>query len=250
MRNADNMTATARLDPKSAHQSLLGNLRTPGLLGKYPIIGVIMVLLGCSLFGVLAISLQTHSPLLLTDTQIVNSLHETALQSPLFVRDIMIFGFYLGEHGILLIGVVLGLYFLYKRFWLELSMVIIAWAGEGALWLFLSDHFNRARPVFAVSIWQPITGPGFPSGHSFSAVMCYGLLAYLLVPRMPSLFWKIVISIGAFLIIVYIGFSRVFVGQHFPIDVLAGYGLGIAWSGFVYTSLELIFTRKKQSETA
>ena len=125
-----------------------------------------------------------------------------------------------------------------------LAMVVIAWAGEGAIWVFLSQYFNRARPVFEVPVWHQMTAPGFPSGHVMAAVMCYGLLAYLLVPKSSSRFWKIAISVMAGLIILYIGISRLFVGDHYLSDVLAGYALGIAWSGLVYTVIELITMKR------
>jgi membrane-associated phospholipid phosphatase len=240
----------APLHPERSDRRLVGNLRTPGLLGKWPLIGLMMVLLGVSLFGVLAVNLQTHGPLIQADTQIVNDVHEAALQSSPFTRAVMIFGFYLGEHAIVAIGGVLALYFLYKRFWPELSMVLIAWLGEGAIWLVLSQYFNRARPMFDISVWRQMTTPGFPSGHTFGTVMCFGLLAYLLAPKMPSRFGKVVVIVATVLIILYIGFSRIFVGDHYLTDVLAGYALGIAWAGFVYTAVELISQRmKKRKET-
>jgi undecaprenyl-diphosphatase len=240
LRKTHDMAIVPPLPNKRAYQHLEGNLRTPGLLAKWPLIGLVIVLLGVSLFGVFAVNLQTHGPLIQADTQIVNDLHGVALQSSPFIRAVMIFGFYLGEHAIVAIGAVLALYFLYKRFWPELCMVLIAWAGEGAIWSVLSQYFNRVRPMFDISVWRQMPPPGFPSGHSFSAVMCFGLLAYLLAPKMPSRLWKAAVIVAAVLVILYIGFSRVFVGDHFPTDVLAGYALGIAWSAFVYTVVELI----------
>ena len=86
--------------------------------------------------------------------------------------------------------------------------------------------------------------PGFPSGHSISAVMCFGLLAYLLVPIIPARLWKVVVIAAAVLVMLYIGFSRIFVGDHYLTDVLAGYALGILWSGLAYTLVELIFKQR------
>ncbi len=156
------------------------------------------------------------------------------------MRDVMIFGFYLGEQVIVVIGVIMALYFLYKRFWPGLAMVAIAWAAEGAIWLVLSQYYHRARPVFAVAVWHHMTAPGFPSGHAIAAVMCFGLLAYLIVPAMSSSFWQAVVIVTAVLLIVYIGYSRMFVGDHYLTDVLAGYGLGVALCGTVYTLVEVI----------
>ncbi|HZY44159.1 MAG TPA: phosphatase PAP2 family protein, partial [Anaerolineae bacterium] len=86
--------------------------------------------------------------------------------------------------------------------------------------------------------------------HSISAIMCFGLLAYLILPKISSHFWKAIVIITTLLIILYIGYSRLFVGDHFLTDVLAGYGLGIAWSGLVYTVVELISKKKMKLKNA
>jgi membrane-associated phospholipid phosphatase len=239
LRTTDTVTVLP-LQGNRLDKSHLNGLRSPGLLGKWPLIGLLMILLGGSLFGVLAVGVQTHSSLTQIDAQIVNNLHDVALRSSTLIRGMMIFGFYLGEHAIVAIGAVLVVYFLYKRFWPELAMVLIAWGGEGAIWVVLSQYFSRPRPIFDISVWRQMTSPGFPSGHSFSAVLCFGLLAYLLAPRVSSPFWKAMGIVAAVLIILFIGFSRIFIGDHYLTDVLAGYGLGIAWAGLVYTSVELI----------
>jgi undecaprenyl-diphosphatase len=224
-------------------------LRTPGLLGAYPGIGLIMILLGGGSFGVLAYSLQTHAPLIQTDIQLAGDLHRIALQSAPFVRGLMIFGFYVGEHAIFAIGAGLVLFYIYKRCWAELSMVVITWCGELVILFVTSAYFHRPRPLYDVSVWRDMPSPGFPSGHSISAVMCYGLLAYFIVPRLESHFWRVVVIAAAVLIVLFVGFSRVFVGDHYPVDILAGYALGVAWSGLVYTSVELISGRKQNRLT-
>jgi undecaprenyl-diphosphatase len=62
---------------------------------------------------------------------------------------------------------------------------------------------------------------------------------------MPSQFWKWVVVIGALLIMAYIGFSRLFLGGHYLSDLIAGYALGIAWAGLVYTLIERTFMKRK-----
>ena len=234
-----NHTLAVPLQEKKLDRRPRASLRTPGLLARWPLIGVMLVLLGGLLFGAMAINLQTHGPLLAVDARVANDLHAMALQSSPAMRGVMIFGFYLGEQGILVIGLILVLYFLYRRFWAGLAMVVIAWAAEGAIWLVLSQYYHRARPVFDVAVWHQMTAPGFPSGHTIAAVMCFGLLAYLLVPTIPSRFWRVVVIATAGLVILYIGFSRMFVGDHYLTDVLAGFGLGVALCGLVYTLVEV-----------
>ena len=244
MNNAHDTETALPLQPKPTHHA--DGLRTPGLLGRYPLIGLVMLLLGTILFGALAINLQTHGPLLQTDTQVVNYLHVIALHSSPFVVDIAIFGSYTGEQVIVVIGGVLVVYFLVKRSWPELTMIIIGWGGEGAIWLVLANYFNRTRPPFTTEVWHLMTAPSFPSGHSFAAVLCYGLLAYMIVPKLSSHTWKIIVTAVAILLMIYVGISRVFVGDHYPTDILAGYALGIAWGGLVYTSVVIIAQRRRK----
>ncbi|MEO8393046.1 MAG: phosphatase PAP2 family protein [Chloroflexota bacterium] len=243
MSNLPDSIAAPPLRVTSKRNHHLGDFRSPVLLGKWPLIGLLLVLFGSGLFLVLSISLQTHAPIMQTDQQISNSIHALALQSSPLMVDIMIFGFYLGEHVIIGIGFVLVVYFLYKRFWPELAMIVIAWGGEGGIWLLLAQHFNRTRPHFDKSVWHLITAPGYPSGHSFAALMCFGLLAYFLVPKIPSRQLKVAVIAITILLVLYVGFSRIFLGDHYPTDVLAGYSLGIAWSALVYTSVEVLAQR-------
>lgn len=46
------------------------------------------------------------------------------------------------------------------------------------------------------------------------------------------------------LIMLYNGFRRVFIGDHYVTDILAGYALGVAWSGLAFTLIELIFKKR------
>ena len=62
---------------------------------------------------------------------------------------------------------------------------------------------------------------------------------------MPSLFWKWTVAIVSVLIILFIGFSRVFQGGHYLTDVIGGYALGLAWAGLIYLFVENIFWRRK-----
>lgn len=215
-------------------------LRSPGLLGRWPLLGLLLVLVGLGAFALFAFNVQTNGPLVREDVAVANMLHRDALASPSWLRDLMISGYYLGQHVIVAIGLVLALYFIYKHYWPELAMVLIAWAGEGSLWLLISAHFHRTRPVFPEAVYHTMTAPSFPSGHTLSAVMCYGLLAYLIVPRIRPAWGKVAAIALAVAIIVFIGFSRLFIGDHWLTDVLAGLALGIAWAGLVYTAVELV----------
>ena len=212
------------------------DLQTPGLLAKWPLLGLILFIVGSLGFGGLAYNLRTHGPLLQWDTSLYHGLYAKAVEAPARINEIMLFGFFMGKELIQVIVVILGLYFLHKRLWRELLMVLIGSGGGSLIWRFFNTFFDRPRPEAQIGI--TVTNPSFPSGHVMSAVLCYGLLGYLLVPKMPSLFWKVSMIIGMLLVLAFVGFSRIFQGGHYLTDVLAGYALGLAWASLVYTLIE------------
>lgn len=215
------------------------DFRSPGLLAKRPIIGLLMFIFGSLMFGALTYNLLTHGPLLQWDIAIANSWPAIALSSPLFIKYIMIASFYVGKTGATLIALSLALYSLYKKFWQELAMAVIGWGGYVVLFNLLSYWLDRPRPP--TQIWIIVNLPGFPSGHAIAAVVCFGLVGYLLAPKMPSLFWKTFVTVATVLLILFIGFSRIFTGGHYLTDILAGYAVGIAWFGAAYTLIEIYY---------
>jgi undecaprenyl-diphosphatase len=218
-------------------------LRAPGLLAKWPTIGISMFIFGSLVFGALTVNLYAHGPLLAWDRAIANTLPAIGLQSPPIIKDIMVAGFYTGKQVVTVLTIIFSLYFLYKRYWQELAMMALGWIGSALLFNGLSMLIGRVRPP--TQIWIIVNIPGFPSGHGVAVVVFYGLLAYLLAPKMRSAFWKVVVIAAALLIIGFVGFSRIFTGGHYLTDILAGYAVGIAWSGVIYTLIENYFQKRR-----
>ncbi len=240
---ATNSNIRTRVQGNLLSRNTFRDLRSPGIFAKWPIIGLTMFVLGSLSFGALAYNVETNAALLRWDMTAAQTLHAAAQNIPSALVEYLIFGFFLGREIVVLIGTILGIYFLYKRFWRELTMVLIGVGGGGLLWYFLSRYFDRPRPPTQMDII--LSDPSFPSGHTLSAVVCYGLLAYLLVPRMSPRFWKWFVVIILTLVIAFIGFSRLILGGNYVTDVAAGYALGIVWAGLVYTLTERIFPRDK-----
>ena len=237
--------ATRIKDHPPRSNDFLPDLRAPGLLAKQPIIGIMMFVFGALLFGGLAYNLLTRGPLLALDRELSNTLPAIALKSPAFIKYLMIAGFYIGTVAIIVFDSFLGLYFLIKRYWREFAMVMVGGIGGALLFYSLSAFFARPRPP--TQIWNIVSAPSFPSGHTISTVVFCGLLAYLLVPKMSSVFWKAFVITATLVIIGLVGFSRVFTAGHYLTDVLAGFAVGIAWSGLAYTLIE-IFTQKRRKQ--
>jgi undecaprenyl-diphosphatase len=225
------------------HGKYFGDLRSPDLLAKMPLIGVMMFLLGSLIFGLLAYYVHQNGALVQWDTAIGNRMHETALNSPTWIKGFMLAGFYIGLHGYFVIGILLGLYFLIKKFWKEFYMLAILFVGEGFFWFFISKYFARTRPVYTEQIGSVVNYPSFPSGHSMSGVICCTLIAYFLLPKISSRFWKAVVIIIAVLMMLYIGFSRFFMGAHYFTDVVAGLAAGVAWTSLVVLLIEILYKK-------
>jgi undecaprenyl-diphosphatase len=224
-----------------------GWLRSPDLLAKKPLIGWIMFIIGVVVFTLLAINLKANGPLLKVDISVTNALHDTALNVSKGMLNFIKLGWTFGNEGVMVLGGLMGLYFIIRRYWKEFWLTLVGFGGS-LLFFVLSHIFNRHRPVFAVPVATTLTGPGFPSGHTVVAVTLYGLLAYLLLPTIASRFWKCVVIIIALLIMLFIGFSRLFVGGHYLTDVIAGYAVGLAWAGISYMTIETYFARRNRKK--
>jgi undecaprenyl-diphosphatase len=218
-------------------------LRSPGLLAKYPMIGLGMFIFGSLLFGALTYNLYAHGPLLAWDTTIANTLPAIGLKSPPYIKTIMDAGFYIGDQVVMILDILLCIYFIIKRYWQELATVAIGAAGSSLIFLLISNFVARQRPP--TQIWIVLTIPGFPSGHAIGVVVFYGLMAYWLAPKIQAAFLKWGVIAAALLIMGFVGFSRIFAGGHYLTDVLAGYALGIAYFGVVYTLIEIYFQKRR-----
>ncbi|HEY4651419.1 MAG TPA: phosphatase PAP2 family protein, partial [Pontibacter sp.] len=123
----------------------------------------------------------------------------------------------------------------------------LAMAGVGLSVRYAKTFISRARPA-DVAYYQ-VEHYSFPSGHATTAMALFGLLAYLYYrsSRTKKHFRKIIVW-AAVVLILLVGFSRIYLGVHFLSDVLAGYLLGLLWMLVGISLAEVMHDRSKKRE--
>jgi len=97
----------------------------------------------------------------------------------------------------------------------------------------------------------PLPGsPSFPSGHALFAACVFGGLAVLLTDRMETRLLQILVWVIAVSLILLVGLSRVYLGVHYPSDVLAGYAIGVIWVTAIAFGDHLITQRRRRRRPA
>ena len=145
--------------------------------------------------------------------------------------------------------------------YLGTGTVVIVVVGVAALFLWHTEHkysaklllastignillngalklvYHRARPT--VFEWQTTAvSSSFPSGHAMSATVVYGTVAYLVIRLQHAMWAKALTFISAALIILLICLTRLYLGVHYPSDVMGGIIVGLAWAAFCMATLE------------
>ena len=104
----------------------------------------------------------------------------------------------------------------------------IAVVGAGVIIQGVKLLVHRPRPSFFTPILHE-SGFSFPSGHSLIAMVVYGLLGYFALHLVKNHAARLLVRIVTVLVVFSIGVSRVYVGVHYPTDVLAGWTAGVPW---------------------
>jgi membrane-associated phospholipid phosphatase len=116
--------------------------------------------------------------------------------------------------------------------------VAFAFLGGQVLSNGMKLGFRRDRPFFPDPLAAESTF-SFPSGHALVSLAVYGAIALLLARRISSHTRRALLLAGTALLVVAIGFSRLYLGVHFLSDVLAGFAAGAAWLALLYVALEV-----------
>lgn len=160
-------------------------------------------------------------------------------------NNIMLGITFLGRHEFLIpANLILIAYFLFikKHRWYSIKVPAIALSSV-ALMFVLKNLFGRARPL--IPLLEEARGLSFPSGHALMSVTFYGLMIYLIWHNVKNkpLKWTFITFLAV--LVVLIGFSRIYLRVHYPTDVMAGFAMGFLW---LVISISIINRMEKYSK--
>ncbi|WP_066254081.1 phosphatase PAP2 family protein [Neobacillus drentensis] len=144
------------------------------------------------------------------------------LESPLLTKVMKLFTF-IGSTPVVIVIIILLIIFLKKvlHHRLELIFLISAIIGSAVLNQILKQVFHRIRPNFHRLI--DISGYSFPSGHAMNAFTVYVTISFLLWRHIPSRWGRSLLICISTVMILAIGISRIYLGVHYPSDIIGGY---------------------------
>jgi membrane-associated phospholipid phosphatase len=135
-------------------------------------------------------------------------------------------------YNVLIVELVIALAIFAKLRWRRAALwLTVAMTGSLVLDLVLKYIYHRARPTAYFGMAPH--SYSFPSGHALCSFCFYGVLAGLLSARTKPLSWKLLIWIAATTLVIAIGLSRIYLGVHYPSDVVAGYLAATVWVGTI-----------------
>lgn len=216
-------------------------------LGLHLTVGLLVSLAALWLLGGVTEDVVHHDPLTQFDITLADRLHAhaTTAGSHIFTAITLI-----GSPGAMaVLAVVVGVVLIGRRRWWLLGGWVAAFLGGSVIDEALKIIIRRPRPPFAAPHLHPVqlllhmshgVSYSFPSGHASGSLIGYGMLAYLLILWIPGRRVHVSIVAVAALLVLAIGFSRLYLGVHYFSDVVAGYAAGVVWLSACISGLEVL----------
>ena len=149
---------------------------------------------------------------------------------PSWLKTAMVDFTALGGTPVLTLITVLAVGFLFAvRKFRAAGFVALSISGGAILSTAIKSYFVRPRPEIVPHLVE-VTSPSFPSGHSMNSAIVYLTLAVLLARTQGRRTVQVYLIAAALALTLLIGCTRVFLGVHWPSDVLAGWSVGAAWA--------------------
>jgi membrane-associated phospholipid phosphatase len=196
--------------------------------------GLAVLTLGAWIFGLMVEELSEGDIHL--DTRFAAWLHDHATSGwTTFFENVTRLG---NIPVLILVTLVAAIVLWRKRLRTELELLLLAAVGAEILTVGLKLGFERERPFFPDPLATESTY-SFPSGHASVSLAVYGTIGYILARHASTRRKQFAALAGAAVLVLLIGFSRLYLGVHYLSDVIAGFSLGLAWVALCVVLLHL-----------
>ncbi|NOV03903.1 phosphatase PAP2 family protein [Paenibacillus planticolens] len=186
---------------------------------------LLISLLSAICFGAIAL-LVSDEKLVQFDRSIIS--YVQGLEHPLLTSIMKFFTFIGGGYPVVVITLII-IFFLYKVLHHRRELILFVWVVIGSALLneTLKLIFHRARPMIHRIV--DANGFSFPSGHSMAAFSLYGVVAFLLWRHIATPLGRGILILVSIAMILTIGISRIYLGVHYPSDVIGGFLASGSW---------------------
>ncbi len=183
-----------------------------------------MLVLIASSFAVLTIIVKTM-PLLTIDVQITKTIQEIKLPSFAALMNWISWPGYSPQNFIIVAGIALVIY-IFGWHWEAVTALIAASFSE-AVDLLVKDLVQRPRPTSsAVNVFTVLNSYSFPSGHVMFYLGFFGFIGFLAYTLLKPSFVRSFLLAFLSILVILVGVSRIYLGEHWASDVLGAYLLG------------------------
>lgn len=213
----------------------------PALFNLHLLFGILISTI--SLYVFLKLGAEVfESELIYLDTSIMQFFYH--LRTPLLSSLMFGFTFLASTPFLMVTSVSILLFLISKQKRLEALLFASLFYMGVILNLVLKALFNRPRPTLAPLIHENFAS--FPSGHAMNSFIFYFSLVYLFYHFTKNKLYTTYYFLLATVIVLGVGISRIYLGVHFPTDVLGGYIAGLCWISSLLV-FETLATRKSHS---
>jgi undecaprenyl-diphosphatase len=226
---------------------LQARLSPAGFLGLDLTTGAIILIGASWIFGKIAEDVVTGDPLTAVDREIAVWLHLHA--TPTLTEAMKFLSLLASLPVVTGICLFMAIYFVRERSRYHLLALLLTIPIGMLMNGMLKYAFHRSRPAWDDPILM-IGSFSFPSGHAMAATLLYGFLAAFVVRKVQAWRWRVLVVLAAGLLIVLIGFSRLYLGVHYLSDVLAGMAAGAAWLALCWISVGALRRHRVQGQGA
>ena len=183
---------------------------------------IINIFLPTSIFLLIGIMVRSGSEAILFDSIILDFIHRSS--KPMLTGIMKIISFIGSAYFLVPFMIIVSFILIYKKRFYGLKLLILSSLGSYLLNIGLKFVFNRSRPFDYFLVEQG--GLSYPSGHSMVTMAFYMTIVYLLEKNIKDKKHGKILKASAILMIILMGLSRLYLGVHWPTDIIGGYLMG------------------------